>query len=95
MLRQITKKLIQNKAIQRTQQLQQQLSLNRLNNNGNNNCMMMIRSMSSISATYAKAATPSPTTPTIADVIVELTFVDPKGARRKVKGMVGTYRNNQ
>lgn len=29
--------------------------------------------------------------PSIMDVIVNLTFVDPSGARRKVPAMVGTY----
>jgi hypothetical protein len=44
---------------------------------------------SSTAATFAKEASPT-LSPTIADVLVDMTFVDPKGARRKVKGMVGT-----
>jgi hypothetical protein len=43
---------------------------------------------SSIAATFAKEASPA-STPTIADILIEMTFVDPKGARRKVKGMAG------
>jgi hypothetical protein len=43
---------------------------------------------SSIAATFANSASPASTS-TIADILVDMTFVDPKGARRKVKGMVG------
>jgi hypothetical protein len=43
----------------------------------------------SVAATFAKAATPA-ATPTIEDLLVEITVVDPQGARRKIKGMVGT-----
>jgi hypothetical protein len=32
---------------------------------------------------------PPTTTSTIDDVLIDLTFVDPSGARRKVKGIVG------
>ena len=45
---------------------------------------------SSTAATFAKAASPAATS-TVLDVLVEMTFVDPKGARRKVKGIVGEY----
>jgi hypothetical protein len=29
--------------------------------------------------------------PSIKDLLIDLTFVDPSGARRKAKGMIGTY----
>lgn len=45
---------------------------------------------SSIAATFANAASPS-VTPTIEDLLIEIVLVDPKGARRKIKGMVGTF----
>jgi hypothetical protein len=52
---------------------------------------------SSVAATFAKAASPA-STPTIEDLLVEITLVDPNGARRKIKGMVGkcfTYSNEK
>ena len=76
MLRQIAKKALPCHSFEQTTQRFQ--SFNRT---------QYLRS-SSTAATFAKAAAPA-STPTIADVLVEMTFVDPKGARRKVKGMVG------
>ena len=37
---------------------------------------------------YAAAAAPA-VVPTVHDLLIDLTFVDPSGARRAVKGMVG------
>jgi hypothetical protein len=76
MLRKIAQKVLPSQSFMQTTQRFQ--SLNRIHH---------LRS-SSTAATFAKVATPA-STPTIADVLVEMTFVDPKGARRKVKGMVG------
>jgi hypothetical protein len=64
-------------------------SLSLLNSKKNSGISCKNMSSETTAPTYAKAATSN--TPTISDVLVELTFVDPKGARRKVKGMVGTY----
>ena len=78
MLRQIANKAFTCKSyVLNTQQRQ---ALNRLH----------FRPQSSTAATFAKVASPA-LTPTIADVLVEITLVDPKGARRKVKGMVGKF----
>jgi len=32
---------------------------------------------------------PAATTPSVKDILIDLTFVDPSGARRKAKGIVG------
>ena len=79
MLRHVTKKVLTSQSFVRSTAHQQLQSLNTL----------QLRS-SSTAATFAKVASPA-STPTIADVLVELTFVDPKGARRKVKGRVGKF----
>jgi hypothetical protein len=76
MLRQIAKKVLSFQSFVQTTEGFQSL-----------NQTQYLRS-SSTAATFAKVAAPA-STPTIADVLVEMTFVDPKGARRKVKGMVG------
>lgn len=32
---------------------------------------------------------PAATTPSVKDLLIDLTFVDPSGARRKIKGVIG------
>ena len=46
-------------------------------------------------AASATATTTPPAPPSAFDVVVQLTFVDPNGARRQVPGYVGTYHTVQ
>jgi hypothetical protein len=41
--------------------------------------------------TRACLSSAAPSAPSVKDLLIDLTFVDPSGARRKVKGLVGTY----
>jgi hypothetical protein len=45
-----------------------------------------------IGHTVAKAWMSTAAAPSVKDLIIQLTFVDPSGARRKVKGLIGTCR---
>lgn len=38
---------------------------------------------------FSSAAAAPAQTPTVQDVLIDLTFIDPSGARRKVKGLIG------
>ena len=40
-------------------------------------------------ATRALLSTNAAATPTVKDLLISLTFIDPSGARRKVNGLVG------
>jgi hypothetical protein len=42
-------------------------------------------------STVSKVFFSSDAAPSIKDLLINLTFVDPSGARRKVKGLVGKY----
>jgi hypothetical protein len=39
--------------------------------------------------TLAASATDKTSIPSVKDVLIDLIFIDPSGARRKVKGMIG------
>jgi len=41
-------------------------------------------------AMRTNSAAAAAATPSVKDVLINLTFVDPSGARRKVKGLIGT-----
>jgi hypothetical protein len=43
----------------------------------------------SASASIATSSFPQPTTPSVCDIMIKLTFVDPSGARRQVPGLIG------
>jgi len=40
-------------------------------------------------ARVMSSTAPAATTPSVKDILIDLTFVDPSGARRKAKGIIG------
>jgi len=49
--------------------------------------------LSTAASSMSSSSNAGGTKPSAFDVVVQLTFVDPNGARRQVPGMVGTYRD--
>jgi hypothetical protein len=45
----------------------------------------------STTRTFSAAPPAAVAQPSVMDLLIDLTFVDPSGARRKAKGMIGKY----